>query len=351
VPSSVTIDPPLFLSGPTYQSSAWRNSDGAALAWNGASYAGVYQNANRLKVTATTGLNVTVDPGTAVMPSAAGTTDGAYRVRNSSTRTLTAGTADATNPRIDLVVIGVQDNGDSTSTGFVKIVPGTPAPSPSPPATPSNSVALARVRVNAGVTTITSVTDVRTFTIAPGGILPVASAAVAGALTGTDGQFAYDTANDRVMHMASAGVRQARMLPFAPVVAARTVNQTAASGESTLCSVSVATDGATDLELIAKVNGHFDSAGGGGGYQVAFRLYIGSNQVFAAVTDNRAADSVTRGGCGFTHITSSATGDTPSAGTHTVQLRWAPFNNGSDTIHITCDPDWPATLYVRPVPL
>lgn len=110
--------------------------------------------------------------------------------------------ADPTNPRNDLIVAQQSDTfyGDGTSPFEVRHVVGTPAGSPSDPSVSGSGdyVALARVRVDAAATTIVSakITDLRTtghakslvgglFSVALGGILPVASQAQQDALTGT----------------------------------------------------------------------------------------------------------------------------------------------------------------------
>lgn len=84
------------------------------------------------------------------------TTQAMYDVLNDGDVTLTIATADATNPRIDLVYIQVQDSAYSGSANqaIAGVVTGTPAPSPSAPATPSNAIALYRVAVAANATSI-----------------------------------------------------------------------------------------------------------------------------------------------------------------------------------------------------
>jgi len=84
-------------------------------------------------------------------------------------------TADATNPRKDIVCLQVQDN-DEDSSGFRRVqsvyVQGTPAGSPVEPAVPSGAFRMATVDVPAGSTTPT-LTYNAPFTVAAGGILPV----------------------------------------------------------------------------------------------------------------------------------------------------------------------------------
>ena len=61
---------------------------------------------------------------------------------------VTIGTADALNPRVDIIVVD--------STGALQVRAGTAAPSPVPPVRTSNDVALQSVFVGAGVTSITA---------------------------------------------------------------------------------------------------------------------------------------------------------------------------------------------------
>ena len=105
---------------------------------------------------------------------------GVYVAYNDATTTAAITTANATNPRIDLVCLTVSDAyyTGSTNTVAVNVVAGTPAASPTVPATPTNSIALAQIAVAANVTSIVNanITDVRALTTTN---LPVVS------LTGT----------------------------------------------------------------------------------------------------------------------------------------------------------------------
>ena len=112
---------------------------------------------------------VTVQPGVCVIPAATGL--GVYRGALSAATTATAiDPRNATNPRIDLVVF--------RSTGAVDIITGTPGSSPSAPALPSGAVELGRLNVpavSAGAVTVDSTW--RAYAVAPGGIIPVETAA------------------------------------------------------------------------------------------------------------------------------------------------------------------------------
>jgi hypothetical protein len=90
---------------------------------------------------------------------------GVYNFYNDASASLVIGIADPTNPRIDRIVVTVND---SYYTGVLdnvtfQVVAGTPAASPVAPAVPTNSISLATVTVGAAVTQINSgnITDTR----------------------------------------------------------------------------------------------------------------------------------------------------------------------------------------------
>lgn len=122
-------------------------------------------------------MTVSVGAGQGVIPAATG----AYIGTNSASVNVTITTANASNPRIDLIVFQVGDTeaGDASTLGQIVAIPGSPNASPSPSATPARSIALAQVRVEANTTSIVSgkVTDVRTWAVAAGGLLLCKSSA------------------------------------------------------------------------------------------------------------------------------------------------------------------------------
>lgn len=96
---------------------------------------------------------------------------GPYIAVSTSTANVTISTANATNPRIDLIIARVYDNvlSDGSTQATVEVVTGTPASSPVAPSIPTNAgggtvaIALAQVRVNANASSIVTanITDVR----------------------------------------------------------------------------------------------------------------------------------------------------------------------------------------------
>lgn len=111
------------------------------------------------------GMSVRVASGWAAIVGTTQANMGVYTVYNDATQVLTVTTADPTNPRIDRVVITVQDAYYSGAFNDVifQVIAGTPAGSPTAPATPANSISLATIAVGAGVTQINSgdITDTR----------------------------------------------------------------------------------------------------------------------------------------------------------------------------------------------
>jgi hypothetical protein len=110
-------------------------------------------------------MNVFVAAGWAVVVGDIQPGMGAYTFYNDDPVLLTITTANATDPRIDLIVATVNDSFYSGVANNVvyQVIAGTPAPSPTVPATPQNSIALASVYVGAAVLSITSgnITDLR----------------------------------------------------------------------------------------------------------------------------------------------------------------------------------------------
>lgn len=138
-----------------------------------------------LQVTAGGGMTTSVAAGFATVQGTVSGTQGAYRLGLTTAGTLTHATADPSNPRNDLVVATVTDNGDATTTAVVQIVQGTPAASPADPSVPNNTLKLARVLIPAGASSVSTITDLRVFAAASGGIiLSTSGATISGAYAG-----------------------------------------------------------------------------------------------------------------------------------------------------------------------
>lgn len=117
------------------------------------------------------------------------TSAGSYLVTSDAQFTLdilAGAPADPTNPRNDLIIARQRDTqwADAATAFDIIRVGGTPAGSPVDPTVTGDYIPLARVRVNAAVTTITAavITDLRPWSVAAGGVLPVTSQAERDAL-------------------------------------------------------------------------------------------------------------------------------------------------------------------------
>lgn len=114
------------------------------------------------------GMSVRVASGWAAIVGTTQANMGTYLAYNDATDTLTITTADPTNPRVDRVVVTVNDAyyTGSTNNVVLQVLAGTPAGSPTAPATPANSISLATIAVAAGALSINSgnITDTRVLT-------------------------------------------------------------------------------------------------------------------------------------------------------------------------------------------
>jgi hypothetical protein len=111
------------------------------------------------------GMSVIVASGWAAIVGTTQANMGTYVAFNDANNVLTVTTANPTNPRIDRVVVTIQDayyTGAFNDVIF-QVIAGTPAGSPVAPATPANSISLATIAVGAAVTSITNanITDTR----------------------------------------------------------------------------------------------------------------------------------------------------------------------------------------------
>lgn len=156
--------------------------------------------ASPLEVTPSSGMTLAVEEGEAIVQSAT-PVDGAYGCTVPAGATITLTAADSTYPRYDRIVVLVTDIGTSGSTCEVIPVDGTPASSPTIPAEPSNAITLAVVYVGAGVTSISAgnITDYREFTVAAGGITPVADSTKFPS-TGTGHHYFHDISMSNLWH-------------------------------------------------------------------------------------------------------------------------------------------------------
>jgi hypothetical protein len=145
---------------------------------------------NSLPVAATSpaSMSVTVGSGWCAIVGDFQTNMGVYTVYNDASVTLAISTADPSSPRIDRIVVTVQDSyytGTADDVIF-QVVQGTPAGSPVAPAVPTNSISLATIAVGAAVTQINTgnITDTRVSVTTQ---LPIGDITAVNAGTGLSG--------------------------------------------------------------------------------------------------------------------------------------------------------------------
>ena len=356
--TSVTTSLPLWLAGCTYDASGGddlRNSgvtgyfyDEGIVTGSVIGVLGGVTGGAGLVVSAGTGMTVSVQPGSFVVPNSASPVSGGYVSTLSQQATLTVQTADPSNPRIDIVVAYVDDAGDSSSFGAIAIYTGTAAASPSAPSAPANSIILASVAVPANATSIAGgdLTDERPFTTAVGGILVAAP----GTVTGYRGMAGFDVAHGRFYHNSNTtGDTQFKVLPWAPAYATRNSDLTILGTETTVASVGITTDGYTDIKITTHIVGIAQA------YptteQTIFTVWLDGSQLDEIDLMTNSADRASASHLGFTSVysTSSATGDTPSAGSHTVYFKGVTASPNATVLVATATRN--AYLRVEPVVL
>jgi hypothetical protein len=333
VATSINLGYCPWLAGSTFSDTIGR-SDVASMAYLGASRGGVLATGTgNISVVAASGMNITVNPGTAIVPNSGGS--GSYRVFNPTAGTLTVPTAPVSpNNRIDLICVTVVDNGNATSFGELQLVTGTPAVTPSAPALPTNSIALATIFVGFGVVSIVAgnITDQRIWTAAPGGVINCPN--MSSLPTGDDrGTIGYDTVNQRYFRLSSSGAKPFSVLSFPAAHQVGTTIGTlpghAGSGGafSTLVfgpvtmSTTVACDGVSDLLITANWAGFAMTTPVNS--IVTFGFFLDGSQlcewdcVLGTAISTGSISNMGQGGTS-TYITSTGGGDRPAAGSHTV---------------------------------
>lgn len=358
--TSVTTSLPFWLAGCTYDANGGndlRNSgvtavyyDPGVVSGTTVSVLGGVVGGAGLGVAAGSGMTVTVGPGSFVVPNSGTPSAGGYASTLSSQGTLTVQTADPSNPRIDIICAYVSDVGTSASFGAVEIVTGTAAPSPSAPSAPANSIILAQLSVPAGTSSITSglITDKRVYTVAAGGVIPAAK----GSTTGYNGQLAYDPSSGSFYHNAasgSGGSQRMRTLPWAPVSSYRTSDAVSSNNtQVTVATVTITTDGNTDIAIYLKATGIYMSASHGE-FGMNIQAYLDSTLIDEMVLFNTASDGVVRGGGSMIAYTDASQGTTPSAGTHIIAYKAQGIDSPSTMVSLRCASYSPAVLRVSPV--
>ena len=121
----------------------------------------------RVSQSGTPAMTVSVAAGHALIAGTQTSNQGFYISYNDAATTVAIATASPTLPRIDRIVVTVQDSfygGTANNQVLFQALTGTPNASPVAPATPANSISLATIAVAANQTTVVdgNITDTRT---------------------------------------------------------------------------------------------------------------------------------------------------------------------------------------------
>jgi hypothetical protein len=188
---TITIQPIDASAGsPTYTAQQERQALSALLGGGSPRALGAvsgFRVGTAASVVSVTSTTWTVNPCSAVIDPAATTVQGAYRWSTDTTVTGSITAADATNPRKDILYIQVNDasagDGSGARNANILYLAGVPAATPSAPALPPRSFLIAGIDVPKSGAGAPTATWNKLFTVAAGGILPVATQAIRDALT------------------------------------------------------------------------------------------------------------------------------------------------------------------------
>jgi hypothetical protein len=188
-----------------------------------------------------------------------------YPFVNDATKTLTVDPGDATLDRVDTVAVVVKENaydGSGATSAVLTIVKGTPGAGA--PAMPTSAcIPLRDVNVPAGASTGTGGlsggdlgSDRRVYTVAAGGVLPVAGATERDALGAVEGQAVYRKDTDVLeVYDGTAWRTYSPDDPAADVIQRNATNVPVVSSSVGTVSVTFATAFASAPTVVATVNG------------------------------------------------------------------------------------------------
>ena len=350
--SSVSLGYPLWCDGQQWTSLLSRQLDGGAAVWDTNASAtavhplgGVFPGpGSPLLVTqqASPNMSVLVNAGYCAVPHPT-QGHGTYLFGLLAQGTLTVTANSSGSARVDIVVARVNDLGNSSSSCDVEIIAGTPGAGQ--PATPSACLLLAAVAVANGASSITTanITDKRTKTVAPGGILPAATGA---APPLEPGQLVYNTTAGRLQLPGGA----ADLTDINTSAGGTGLNPGSGSASGWGIGYGSATIffpfSSTDGQVVSQISEQF-TADGTTDYQISAKWGLavpeaavdsaspsiphGQCRIILAVDgvtvdtvylNCAASGGVTKPGQGgsYAYYTSAILGSTPAAGTHVATL-------------------------------
>jgi hypothetical protein len=144
----------------------------------------------------TPNMTVLVAAGAVYVEGSESATQGGYFVYNDAQTVVTVPAANATNPRIDIIGVRIEDSeySGANNTAAIVLVSGVAAASPVEPTLPANFMTICRVDVAASAVSITNanITDRRRRMAAVGGIIPCTST-TRPSVSLWEGMFIYET--------------------------------------------------------------------------------------------------------------------------------------------------------------
>lgn len=309
-----------------------------------------YGIGNPLAVLASSGMNITVNSGYAVVQGSSAIDSGMYPCCLDGTATLTVATADPTNPRIDNVIVQITDVGSGSSTYVVTLQTGTPAASPVAPTPPANALLLAQIAVAAGAVSIVSgnITDKRAYAVAAGGIIPCASSSTY-PTSGEASQYIHDLSTGRMRVLnGSGGSTPIKYAAWAPIVVIGTSNVTVSSTTTpvTVLSGTVTVDGVDIPEITCSWSSWTETTANAGDL-LLHQIYRDGSLVYqwyAPVASGWGSGS-RMPGSSFVFYDNAP----PSAGTHTYSWQIVCGTAGT-TFRINAGAGTQTSLAIKPAP-
>lgn len=338
--SSVSCGVPWLVDGPSLDAgNPFRQYDVGTRVYNAGSSSavvvpgGVFPSLGGMAISGASGLSVQVAAGYCCVP-AAGTSQGGYLFGTLTAATLNLAASDPGYPRVDLIVARVYDTGDSSGYCDVEVVTGTAASPAVTPTIPSNSIALASVSVPAGAVALASgaITDLRSYVVAPGGILPIANAAAAPAAPSS--QIMMDMSRNLLVQgtgtAGSVALLNTGAWNPALVYGTSAVSDSSSRGNlKQVLSANVTTDGETDIEIYIKWPGLYVTVAP---LIVAMTISIDGTIVDQTPLYVQSSSSGAPGnGSSTRYYTSSVLGTTPSAATHTISFGFQSASSSATT--------------------
>jgi hypothetical protein len=231
----------------------------------------------------TPNMSVTIAAGVAVVRGTDQGDQGVYVVANDAPVNVPITTADATNPRIDLVVAEVEDTeyGGGTSQLNLRVIAGTPASVPSAPTVPDSTLVLASVSVPASDTAITDsqITDLRTRAYATGATAVCKSSATYPS-PAAEGQQVYDLSLHQFLIYNGtiwAPPNEGGLLGAGEGTGSYVISYDADSGLNLVSSASATFVAPASGSVLVRIESLMRTTGGS---------YIGGAQVFWGVMEN-----------------------------------------------------------------